>query len=78
MIDSIRDRYLPRSIAARARPAATVEAIIDITEVATSDEIRKGPGFPKLPVINQDNVHVEETRRGIQLNVRPKLVEDEI
>ncbi|PUU78741.1 hypothetical protein B9Z19DRAFT_1126173 [Tuber borchii] len=76
--DSIRDGYLPRSIAARARPAATAEAIIDITEVATSDEIRKGRGFPKLPVINQDNIRVEEARRGIKLNVRPKLVEDEI
>ena len=38
--DSIRDRYLPRNIAARARPAAKAEAIIDTTEVATSDETR--------------------------------------
>ena len=71
--NSIRDRYLPWSIAAKTRPAATAEAIIDITEVAASDEIRKGRGIPKLPVINQDNVHVR-----IKLNVRPKLVEDEI
>jgi len=90
--DSIRDRYLPRSIAARARPAALAEAIIDITEVARSDEIRKGKGFPKPPVINQDNVHLEEKKpapskrqeikskaqREINLNVKPKLVEDEI
>ena len=88
----IRDRYVPRSIAARARPAALAEAIINITEVATSDEIRQGKGFPKLPVINQDNVHEEEkklasskrqeikseTRQRIKLNIRPKLVEDEI
>ncbi|PUU78742.1 hypothetical protein B9Z19DRAFT_1193092 [Tuber borchii] len=65
------ERCLPRSLAVRARPTATVEAIIDITEVATSDEIRKGQGIPKLPVINQDNVRVEEARRGIKLNVRP-------
>jgi len=90
--DSIRDRYLPRSIAARVRPAAMVEAIIDITEIAASDKIRKGKGFPKLPVINRGNVHVEEKkpapskrqeikseiRRRIKLNVRPKLMEDEI
>ena len=48
--DSIRDRYLPRNIAARARPAAMVEAIIDITEVATSDETRgKTPDDPWPP-----------------------------
>ena len=91
--DSIKDKYLPRSIAARARPAAMAEAIVDITEVATSDEIRKGKGFHKLPVINQDNVHLEEMkptpkikqqeikseiREIIKLNINPKLVEDEI
>ncbi|PUU83562.1 ribosomal RNA adenine dimethylase-domain-containing protein [Tuber borchii] len=90
--DSIKDRYLPRSIAARARPAATAEAIVDITEVATSDEIRTGKGFHKLPVITQDNVHLEEKkpapskrqeikseiREEIKLNIKPKLVEDEI
>ena len=90
--DSIKDRYLPRSIAARARPAAMAEAIVDITEVATSDEIRTGKGFHKLPVINQDNVHLEENkpapskrqeikseiREIIKLNIKPKLVEDEI
>ena len=90
--DSIRDRYLPWKIVARKGPTAKAEAIIDITEVATSDEICKGPGFPKLPVIDQDNVHVEEnkstsskqqeieseTRRGTKLNVWPKFVEDEI
>jgi len=90
--DSIKDRYLPRSIAARARPAAMAEAIVDITEVATSDEIRTGKGFHKIPVINQDNVHLEEKKpapskrqeiksgiRGeIKKNIRPKLVEDEI
>ena len=48
------------------------EALIDVTEVATSDEIRQGKGIP-LPVINQDNVHVEEIRRGIKLNVSIKI-----
>ena len=72
MGDSIRDRYLPRSIAARARPAAMAEALIDVTEVATSDEIRQGKGIPH-PAINQDNVHVEEIRRGIKLNISIKI-----
>ena len=90
--DAIKDKYLPRSIAARARPAATAEAIVDISEVATSHEIRTGKGFQKLPVINQDNVHLEEMKptpskrqqikpqiqEQMKLKIKPKLVEDEI
>jgi len=90
--DVIRDRYLPRSIAARTRPSAWAEAIVDITEIATSNEIRTGKGFQKLPVINQDNVHLEEMKpapskqqeikseiqKQKKLKVRPELVEDEI
>ncbi|CUS12270.1 unnamed protein product [Tuber aestivum] len=82
--DSIRDKYLPRSIAARARPAATAEAIVDITEIATSNLIRQGRGFQKLPTINLDNVDVEENkpiiskRQETKLVVREKLVEAEI
>jgi len=90
--DTIKDKYLPRSITTRARPSATAEAIVDITEVATSNVIRTGRGHPKIPVINQDNVHLEEGKPGpskrqeikseiqekIELRVRTKLVEDEI
>ncbi|CAZ82702.1 unnamed protein product [Tuber melanosporum] len=88
--DSIKDRYLPRSIASRARPAASAEAVVDITEVASSNVIRTGRGFQKLPEINPDNVEVEEKRltsikpqeRKVKIKkklvIRQKMVEDEI
>jgi len=90
--DVVRDRYLPRSIAARTRPSAWAEAIVDITEVATSNEIRTGKGIQKLQVINQDNVHLEEMKPGpskqqeikseirkqAKLQARLKLIEHEI
>ncbi|KAG0632790.1 hypothetical protein HOY80DRAFT_1141881 [Tuber brumale] len=88
--DSIKDKYLPRSIASRARPAASAEAVVDITEVASSYAIRKGRGFQKLPVINLDNIEVEEKKpapskrqeRKAVIKRKPvitqKFVEDEI
>ncbi|RPA98759.1 S-adenosyl-L-methionine-dependent methyltransferase [Choiromyces venosus 120613-1] len=82
--DSIRDKYLPRSIAARARPAVTAEAVVDIVEVASSNNIRQGRGFHKLPVINPENVEEEEKkpmpskRQELKKKIKQGLVEKEI
>lgn len=62
--DSTKERFLPRSIAARGRPAVIAEAVADIVEVAGSNIVRAGKGYFRRPEVDETNLEYETTKKA--------------